>query len=269
MKRYLSPSHFEKAFTPQRQAGFTLVEMAVVLVIIGIILGAVMIGRDAQRNAEYTRIRQNFVSQWAMAYNSYTQRFGVPPGDEARAPKLMVNGANYHGPLGGNLSTVTEPPAICTGEAGPNMGRAAESRQGFSLRELMLRAGVQLPQGRGQGMEDRYAYLDSNGNPQEVKICFQWNRPGTFSGSGNVMVLTGLTPDLARALSSAIDGNTDASSGSFRQAGIAQGAGSEMGLDWAANNTQVYGSEGTATETAEGTAEAQVITVVAHYKMNQ
>jgi prepilin-type N-terminal cleavage/methylation domain-containing protein len=36
---------------PARQAGFTLVEMAVVLVIIGVILGAVMIGRDAQRNA--------------------------------------------------------------------------------------------------------------------------------------------------------------------------------------------------------------------------
>ena len=35
------------------QGGFTLVEMAVVLVIIGLILGAVSIGKDVQRNAEY------------------------------------------------------------------------------------------------------------------------------------------------------------------------------------------------------------------------
>ena len=33
------------------QAGFTLVEIAIVLAVIGLILGAVMIGKDVQRNA--------------------------------------------------------------------------------------------------------------------------------------------------------------------------------------------------------------------------
>lgn len=85
------------------RGGFTLVEMAVVLVIIGVILGAVMIGRDVQRNAEYTRIKQKFVDQWVVAYNTYGQRLGAPIGNNQSAPRLMVNGANYTG-TGGTLS---------------------------------------------------------------------------------------------------------------------------------------------------------------------
>ncbi len=53
----------------REQGGFTLIEMAVVLVIIGLILGAVSIGKDLQRNAEYKKVKQKFVDQWAQAYN--------------------------------------------------------------------------------------------------------------------------------------------------------------------------------------------------------
>lgn len=260
--------------------GFTIVEMAVVLVIIGVILGAVMIGRDAQRNAEYLRVRQTFVNQWAVAYNSYVQRTGFPVGDNRSAPRLMVNGANFTGAgaavgggaavSGGDLSAVTEPPAICQGAGGPNMVRPVQA--GVSLRDRMLQAGIELPQGRGVGMEDRYVYLDTNGNPQELQVCFQWNRPGTRSGTGNMMVITGLTPDLARSLASAIKGNADASSGSFRQLAVTAGAASGTdsvngGLDWTGDNTMSIGANGGTA--GNGDRELQVATVVAHYKMNQ
>ncbi|MDO9403483.1 MAG: prepilin-type N-terminal cleavage/methylation domain-containing protein [Polaromonas sp.] len=242
------------------QQGFTIVEMAVVLVIIGVILGAVMIGRDAQRNAEYLRIRQTFVNQWAVVYNSYWQRMGSPVGDNRQAPRLMVNGASYAGALGGDLTGVTPPNAICETAAGPKMTRPMQG--GVSLRTIILQAGIELPPGRGLGMEDRYAYLDTNGNPQELKVCFQWNPPGTPSGTGNVMVITGLTPDLARSLASAIKGNADASSGSFRQETTITGG--STSIDWVGDNTQNYaGGDGA------GNRELQVATVVAHYKMNQ
>lgn len=259
-----------------RQGGFTLVEMAVVLVIIGVILGAVMIGRDVQRNAEYTRIKQKFVDQWVVAYNTYGQRFGAPVADNQSAPRLMVNGFNFAGNgttlSGGNMANATEPSAICRANAGPGMLRAMQAGQQFDLRELMRRAGITLPPGRGEGLEDRYAYLDTNGNPQEVQVCFQWNRPGTASGSGNVMVISGLTPDLARALDQAIDGKPDAQNGAFRQEGITRRQGGtqfDPGVEWEGNNTQdITAGAGNATN-ANATDADQVRVMVAHLKMNQ
>lgn len=233
------------------QMGFTIVEMSVVLVIIGVILGAVMVGRDAQRNAEYLRIRQTPVNQWAAVYNAYSQRMGVPIGDNPQAPRLMVNGANYKGALGGDMSKVEEPGAICQAKLPVAMKRKTVTN---NLRDLVLQAGIELPAGRGLGMEDRYAYLDTNGNPQELQVCFQWNKPGTASGSGNVMVITGLTPDLARSLASGIKGNADASTGSFRQQDVAAAGlkadDTSGGTAWVGDNTQAYADGGSTGEKA-------------------
>lgn len=257
------------------QSGFTLVEMAVVLVIIGVILGAVMIGRDVQRNAEYTRIKQKFVDQWVVAYNTYSQRLGAPIADNQSAPRLMVNGFNFAGMgttlSGGDMSNAQPPPAICRANAGPGMARATQPGPDFDLRDLMRRAGVTLPPGRGEGLEDRYVYLDTNGNPQEIQVCFQWNPPGTASGSGNVMVITGLTPDLARALDQAIDGKPDAQNGAFRQEGVVRATGTQFnpGIEWSGNNTQDINSTAGNTVDQDATDGDQVRVMVAHLKMNQ
>lgn len=249
------------------QQGFTLVEMAVVLVVIGLILGAVMIGQDVQRNAEYTRIKQKFVDQWVVSYNAYVQRTGVPVGDDQTAPQLMVNGANFATASGGDMSGATPPGAICERSAGPGMGRTQQADA--SLRAFLQRAGVTLPPGRAEGAEDRYVYLDTNGNPQEIQICFQWNPPGTLSGAGNVMVITGLTPDLARALDQMIDGAADAANGQFRQEGVAL-AGADSRAEWAGNNSQVQGAGTPSATTIDAERrDGQVLTLVAHYRMNQ
>ncbi len=261
------------------QQGFTLVEMTVVLVVIGLILGAISIGKDVQRDAENSKIKQKFVDQWVIAYNDYYSKAGVVVGDSQVAPRYMVNGEAFATVSasvisGTNMTGVTEPNAICEAVKGANMVRSKEDGSGgnnnASLHALMDRLGIRMPPGRAEGKEDRYVYLDSNGNPQEIQVCFQWNKPGTPSGSGNVMVISGLTPDLARQLDQMVDGKPDAQEGVFRQEGVANGTQGAPGVQWAANNTQQYGN-GTpsATDTAVNKDEDQVITVVAHYKMNQ
>ncbi|MDR9497829.1 MAG: prepilin-type N-terminal cleavage/methylation domain-containing protein [Hydrogenovibrio sp.] len=253
----------------KRYKGFTLVEMSIVLVIIGLILGAISIGKDLQRDAEYNKIKQKFVDGWVRAYNTYYQRTGVVLGDLQERPQYMVNGRNFSTDTdtvsGGDMTGETSPGEICQGVSEEETGSG-------DLHELMDRAGVRMPPGRAEGLEDRYVYLDTNGNPQEVQICFQWNPPGTNWGAGNVMVIRGITPDLARALDVAVDGKADAIEGLFRQANLGDGnysTSGQSGMEWRAYNSQSSTETGANLDNPTNRDEDQVRTVTAHYKMNQ
>jgi len=255
-----------------RQSGFTLVELSVVLAVIGLIIGAMAIGKDVQRNAEFTKVKNKFIDQWEQSYNQYYQRTGVVVGDNQVSPRIMVNGAAYVAggvlPIsGGNMTAVTPPGRVCDKAEGAGM--AARAGGVNTLRLQMTQTGVRMPPGRAEGFEDRYVYLDSNGNPQELQVCFQWNAPGSAEGSGNVMILSGLTPELARMLDQMVDGKPDSQEGRFRMQGVANGTANGPGVQWNRTNDDTAASGGGATGDALRQDEAQVVTMVAVYQMNQ
>jgi hypothetical protein len=179
-------------------------------------------------------IKQKFIDQWVIAYNEYYKRTGTVVGDDQTQPTYMVAGLDYnyiYDEGNGTGLPVSSDPAgvinisrgqswlICEGDGAnfTNREGANFARSPQRLHELMDRHGIRMPPGRAEGQEDRYVYLDQNGNPQELQVCFTWFPAESGHGSGNAMIIRGLTPELARQLDRMIDGNADALEGRFRQ----------------------------------------------------
>lgn len=194
-------------------------ELSLVLAIIGLMIGAVVVAKDLQRGAVYQRVSGVFVQGWISAYESFVAGVGTVPGDSSISPTGMVNAGSSE---------------LC----------------GDSLANVFLAAGISLPEGRSEGQSSRYAYLDSNGNPQELEICFQnvsWADPGSSVGtyvarSRNVMVLKNVTSALAVLLDNQVDGHPDARFGRVRQIGQANATGVVTGQPWSIDERMRFGS---------------------------
>lgn len=218
-----------------QNSGFSLVEIAVVIAVIGVLVGAMSIGNRLYQTATYTEISSRFVRGWQVAYDSYLERTGSVPGDD------------------------------------DNDGLIDSTSCGNSMLDEFLQAGVELPSGRAEGENDRYVYEDSNGIPQSLQLCIRpvrdWKVPGASTGSfnerpRNVLEIRNLTPSLARRLDSMIDGRVDARFGRLREQGEhdADATGSQ---DWSLDATDSLSG------TRDDEDEAQVATLTAYYRMRR
>lgn len=95
----------------QTQQGFSLIELSMVLIIIGLLLAGVLKGTELVTQARLRNISTSFDGLMA-AYQTYQERYRTPPGDDpyaaSRWPSTASNGSGdrvicgaYHGGSGG------------------------------------------------------------------------------------------------------------------------------------------------------------------------
>lgn len=74
----------------RNQSGFTLIEIAIVLVIIGLLLGGVMKGQELINSAKVKNLAADFKNTSLYIY-SYQDKFRSLPGDDAQAASHVTN----------------------------------------------------------------------------------------------------------------------------------------------------------------------------------
>ena len=98
----------------KQQRGFTLVEIAIVLVIIGILLGGVLKGQELIYNSKIKRLLSQIKEAQAMVL-TYYDKYGALPGDDASASSRwsgMPNG-NGNGTIDGGYCNNGYPRESC------------------------------------------------------------------------------------------------------------------------------------------------------------
>ncbi|WP_439520940.1 type II secretion system protein [Hydrogenophaga sp.] len=193
-------SRFKKKPTRRCASGFSLLEMSMVLVIIGVIMSAVMIGTDLLRHAKGQNAFSSFVVGWSEAFAQYTRATGNLPGFPAPATNNLIDS---------RVDTF-----LC----------------GASLVGSFGQASIRIPAGMGNGLEDQYRYQASDGSPRTLSVCLvsanwgvrQVDSAGIVTypvANRHLLRIVGLTPELAIQLDTLIDGNPDARFGRFRESG--------------------------------------------------
>jgi prepilin-type N-terminal cleavage/methylation domain-containing protein len=96
----------------RNQSGFTLIEIAIVLVIIGLLLGGVLKGQELINSARVKNLATDFRNLPVLIYG-YQDKYKALPGDDINAVSHVgaTNNGNGNGVINGMWDTPTQTPA--------------------------------------------------------------------------------------------------------------------------------------------------------------
>ena len=161
--------------------GFTLIEMAIVLIIIGIIIGAVVKGKDLVRSAEMKQLYSKYMATWKLAYDAYYDRTGWVLGDTNTA-----------------------------GNTGARDGHCDPATTEANLVSQLQRVGLEPPPQGPTGSRLVRTYTDSTGRHNTLTIALDYR-----SAQGNYIRIAGVPNELGIATDRMVDGENDGATGDF------------------------------------------------------
>ncbi|HCR85465.1 MAG TPA: hypothetical protein DIV86_02190 [Alphaproteobacteria bacterium] len=81
--------------TASMKKGFTLVELAIVIIIVGLIIGGILAGQNLLNNAERQKVVKEF-QKYNNAMSSFKQQYNALPGDMANATTYWTGLDSWH-----------------------------------------------------------------------------------------------------------------------------------------------------------------------------
>ncbi len=179
------------------QKGFTLIEMSIVLIVIGLILGAVVKGNDILQSAKQKKFYTTFVRQWEQTIVSYYDRTG----------RLLADGTANGGTDATENSIFDDYPRVTY----------------TTINKALKKVGLPLPPAASNSSNNmQYRYTGPSGTQTiTMYLCRVYCHVKQRNVNG--IFFPNMPADLAIAIDTMVDGQADPNSGAWRQHDPAKG----------------------------------------------
>ena len=172
---------YPKGTKTAQHAGFTLVEVAIVLVIIGLLVGSILGGQSVIRSSQLRSTASDY-QKYSAATLQFMEEFKAMPGD-------MANATEFWGSAGAGaacLDAIGNGTETCDGNGDGVVNMSSGSNEPFRFWQHLSNAG--LIGGRYSGVKsDTYDYSATPENspvgriPNSAWFAFSWGQPSNTS----------------------------------------------------------------------------------------